>query len=248
MKIRTVFFFSLFITFIFLQSCASSNITREANDNVAVGYQNTKSSFEGLADSNIADSYDNLSETSKGLILGGTVGAVGGSLTSGVGLVPGLAIGAIFGGAYGAYIDSNTTLLDKLQNRGVKVIVLGDQILIVLRSNHVFNGMTPTIQPGEYATLDLVAKFLNNYTTMGVRVAGYTDDSGSERINRSLSKEQAESIVRYLWRSGVNTRMLTAAGMGGTHLVSSNSTDWRASDNYRIEITTEKLPTTGTLG
>lgn len=249
---RKVIFNNCMIIFIlpimlFLQSCASSNVSREANDNAAVGYQNAASSVENLGDGSVADTYDNMSQSSKGAIIGGVAGAAAGGLIHGVGAIPGLAVGAILGGAYGAYIDSNTSLLDQLDNRGVKVIVLGDQVMLVLRSNRVFNAMTPQIRPGAYSTLDLVSAYLNKMTTMTIKVAAYTNTGGSERINCSLSKEQAESIVRYLWARKTNTRMLTAAGMGSADPVTKSASEWDDGWNYRVEITTQKMPTSGTL-
>ncbi len=236
-----------FPAILFLQSCASSNVSREANDNTVVGYQRAAANFGNMGGSSIGDSYGNSSQTTKGVILGGALGAIAGGVTSGVGAVPGLAEGAILGGAYGAYIDSNTTLLDKLENRGVKVIELGDNLMLVIRSNQLFNSLTSVIRSGAYSTLDLVAQYINSYTTMAVRVSAYTSEGGDESISYALSKEQAESVVRYLWLRGVNTRMLTASGMGGTNMVEQNSSRWEGL-NYRIEITMEKLPTKGTLG
>lgn len=238
--------FLMFILAIYLSGCASSNVSREANDNAVVGYQNATATFGGAGNGSIADSYGNMSQTTKGVMLGGAVGAAVGGATTGVGALTGLASGAILGGAYGAYLDSNISLTDQLENRGVKVMILGDQIRLVMLSATVFNAYTPEIRPGAYSTLDLVARFLNQYTTMSVRVAAYTNATGSARIAKAISKEQAESVVRYLWRRGVNTRMLTSFGMGGANLVTANSPDLDSGWNYRVEITAEKLPITGT--
>lgn len=238
-------FFIFFLAF--LQACASSNVSREANDNAAVAYQNTSASFSSMGEGSIADTYENASQSAKGALIGGTAGAISGSLIHGVGLVPGLAIGAILGGAYGAYIDSHTTLLDQLLNRGVKVIVLGDHIMIAMLSNRIYKSMTPVIEPGAYSTLDLVARYINSYHTMSVKVASYTSQAGSDRVNLALSKEQAESIVRYLWQKRINTRMITAIGMGGIRPVVDDSKGWNNNWNYRIEITMEKVPVRDTL-
>lgn len=240
--------YSLFFLLLFLQGCASSNVSREANDNATVGYENASASLSNLGNGNIADTYASTSQATKGAILGGTAGAITGSLIHGVGLVPGLAVGAILGGAYGAYIDANTNPFDQLENRGVKVIALGDHLMLVIPSDHLFNSMTPVIKPGAYSTLDLVVGYINTYRTMTVRVVAFTSAAGSTRVNLALSKEQAESIVRYLWQKNVNTRMMTATGMGGTNLVVDDSTGWNHNLNYRIEITMEKMPVTDTLG
>ena len=241
-------FVSLFLLCMFLQGCASSNVTKEANDNVAVGYQNVTSAFDNMGNGSAADSVENMSQSAKGALMGGAAGAVAGGLTSGVGLVPGLASGIILGGAYGAYIDSNTTLNDQLENRGVKVITLGDHVMVVLRSARIFNAMTPVIKPGAYPTLDSVSALINTYHTMSVRVAAYTSATGSTRINLALSKEQADAIVRYLKQRRTNTRMLSGVGMGGTSLVTDDTeANADSSLNYRVEITMENLPVSGTL-
>lgn len=240
--------FFLSILFVLIQGCASSNITREANDNVAVGYQNAASNFSSFGEGSAADTYANTNQAVKGAIIGGAAGAVVGGVTSGVGVVPGLASGAILGGSYGAYIDSNTTLTDKLENRGVKTMVLGDHIMLVMHSDYIFNPMSPVIKPGAYPTLDLIAKFINNYHTMAVKVAAYTSSTGTQRVNYALSKEQAESIVRYLWRCKLNTRLISAVGMGGTNpVVPDTLENSDKSLNYRIEITMENMPVSGTL-
>jgi outer membrane protein OmpA-like peptidoglycan-associated protein len=80
---------------------------------------------------------------------------------------------------------------------------------------------------------------------MSVKVSAYTDDGGAPEVNLALSKEQAETIVRYLWMRGINTRLLTASGKGGVNKVSNSSYYWGRDVNNRIEITLEKLPITG---
>lgn len=235
--------FFLIPLLVLLQSCASSNVSREAAGNVDVGYQNTVATAENIPNGSIADSYQNSSQMTKGLLFGGVAGAAVGGLTTGIGVVPGLATGAIIGGAYGAYIDANTTFADQLENRGVQMIVLGDQVLIVIQSNRLFNDNTAEIRPGAYSTLNAVAKYINSFPSESVQIAAYTNATGPERVNLALSKEQADSIERYLWQEGLNTRMVTAVGRGGSREVSPASSDWDTGDNYRIEITLERLPT-----
>jgi outer membrane protein OmpA-like peptidoglycan-associated protein len=189
----------------------------------------------------LRDAYQNSSQLSKGALIGGTVGALAGAATSGgSGVLPGLGLGAIFGGAIGAYIDSHTTLADKLENRGVQVVQLGDQILIVIPSFIVFDYMTSRLLPGAYDTLDLVVELIGRNPNMSVKVAGYTSAVEPEDVSVMLSKQQAEKIMRYFWNRNINTRLLFAEGYGGAKLVTANTGDW-GSDNYRIEITLEKL-------
>lgn len=225
---------------LFLASCASSNVSREAASNVDLGVQNAKNLADNVGDLNIADTYQNSSQTTKGVLLGGAAGGVAGALTSGVGVLPGTAVGAIMGGSYGAYIDSNTTLKDRLENRGVTMIVLGDQVLIILPSSRIFDYNSASIKKQAYSTLKLVAQYINQYTKMLVKVSGYTDNSGADNVDLSLSKQQAEAVAKVLLADGVDARVLYADGYGSSRLVSKSDLDWD-SDNYRVEITLEKL-------
>ena len=75
---------------------------------------------------------------------------------------------------------------------------------------------------------------------MMVKVSAYTDDTGSRTIDLNLSKQQAQQVAKALLATGIDARLLYADGYGGTNLVRANTMDWDT-DNYRIEITLEKL-------
>lgn len=224
-----------------LFGCAQSDVSREVTANIDVGVQNTRDMASSAGDGSLADSYQNASQATKGAFIGGAAGAITGTFTPGLGTLAGTAVGAILGGSYGAYIESNASLEDQLQNRGANVVILGDQILIVIPSARIFNPLTPTIKTTAFSTLNMVTRFINQYTKMLVKVAVYTNNTGSRRIDAALSQQQANSVSKYLQAAGIDARLLYAAGYGGTHLVTSTAYDWEASDNYRIEITLEKL-------
>ncbi len=236
-------FLILFFTCVttFLQGCASSDVSRGAASQFHSTYQGASTAFDG-SDVSVAESYQGSTQTTKGVMLGGATGAVIGAIASGwTGVLPGAAGGAIFGGALGAYIDSKASVADQIINRGNKVIILGDQILIVLPSQYVFVSNTPTLQPYSYKTLDLVSELISGYPNMSVKIAAYTGNNGSERINCSLTQEQANSVMKYLWRTNINTRLLYAEGGGGSKPITASVSDFTG-DNYRVEITLEKLP------
>ncbi len=223
-----------------LSGCASSNVSRDAAAGMDMGVQNARNMTDSAGDTNIVDSYQNSSNATKGALIGGAAGGVAGAFTSGIGVIPGAATGAILGASYGSYIDVNETLEDKLQNRGVTIVVLGDQVLIVIPSWRVFDPWSPRIKPQAYSTLALVARYINRFVKMGVNVTGYTDDSGSRTVDFALSQEQANNVLRFLQLNNVSARLLYAQGCGSTRLVTRNTGEWE-SDNYRIEITLEKL-------
>jgi outer membrane protein OmpA-like peptidoglycan-associated protein len=232
-------FFILFFMGI-LQGCASSGAQRASASDADKAYITASYDIRHANEASFSDKYQNSSQTSKGIVLGGATGAAAGSLTS-MGMGPGFLTGAIIGGAIGAYIDQSTTLTDRLENRGVKVIILGDQVMVVIPSALVFNPFTPEIRPTMYSTLDEVAELINTYPNMTVKIAAFTSQQGSCAVNLALSAEQAANIEKYLIRKDVNTRILTAAGLGGSNPVAKDDGSW-SSDNYRIEITFEKVP------
>lgn len=233
-------FFAMIVA-ILLQGCAASQFSRGAADEADKAYIDADYALSHAGEGNIATAYQNTSQQTKGLILGGAAGALVGSMSSGIGTMPGFIGGAIFGGALGTYMDNYSTFADRLENRGVKTIILGDQILLVLRSSLIFHELTANIYSNACSTLDMVAQFISQYPNIMVKVAAYTSDSYPERVNQAITKEQAQNIAKYLWKRGVNTRLLYAEGYGSSNLVTQSSAGWE-NDNNRVEITLEKLP------
>jgi outer membrane protein OmpA-like peptidoglycan-associated protein len=237
--LRLVTLFSILA--IALTGCASSNVSRDAASNVDMGLDNANKLGTNFADGDVVESYQNSSQRSKGAMLGGAVGAVAGVASSSVAVIPGAMVGMILGATYGSYIDSQSSVADQLTNRGATIIELGDQLLVVIPSARIFEGMTDKIKPPAYSTLNLLAAYINQYPNTLVKISAYTDDIGEKSINLALSKQQAAKVVHYLTADKVNTRVLYAEGFGGTNLVMKNTEEWGKSDNYRLEVTLEKL-------
>lgn len=141
----------------------------------------------------------------------------------------------------GVYQHSSEAVKDSLQGQGATVVVLGDQILIVIPSSQLFRSGTSTIKPPGYKILSTTVQYINRFNTMLVKVAAYTNDTGSECVDLELSHQQAKNVAKVLLGYGIDARVLFSEGYGGTHLVAKNSLDWDHSANYRIEITLEKL-------
>ena len=234
----TLFFF---IVMIGLQGCASSDAARGAAGEADKAYLQTDYSVRHATDSGISETYQNTSQLTKGVVIGGLVGAATGSVTPAMGSLAGFGLGVIIGGALGKYIDSHTTMADKLENRHVQVIILGDQVLIVLPSSLLFYQNTPNIRADAYETLVLISQLIGSYPNMSVKVTAYTSAAIPDSVAFSLSEKQAQNVAKYLWQTDINTRLLYAEGGGGSKLVTANIADW-SSDNYRVEITLEKLP------
>lgn len=231
----------LIILFALLSGCASSNVSRDTASKVDMGFDNANKLGSNVASGDFVESWTNTSQATRGAVLGGATGAVAGYATSGVGVLPGAVVGAVLGASYGSYFDSESSLADQLTNRGATIVELGDQLLVVLPSARIFDGMTATIKPQAYSTLNLLTAYINGYTKTLVKISAYTDNIGEQSVNLALSKQQAHSVERYLTANHIDARVLYADGFGGTNLVMRHTRDWGKSDNYRLEITLEKL-------
>lgn len=236
----------LISSLLLLQSCASSDYSRSTANQLDNMYLGTGDAINQLGKGTLSDAYENADQTTRGVFIGGAAGALVGSM-SGFGIVPGAAGGAVFGGIIGYFVERHSTIIDQLENRGVKVFVIGDQMMLVLPSAQIFQNRTPKINPQSFDTLNLIATLLNDYTVnMLVKISAYTNECGFPiPVSLSLSQQQADSLERYLWLR-VKTRLMTAKGYDGANPVDMRfKKPWSASDNYRVEITLEMLPPGG---
>jgi outer membrane protein OmpA-like peptidoglycan-associated protein len=81
---------------------------------------------------------------------------------------------------------------------------------------------------------------------MNAEIIGHTDNVGKPEFNKTLSKQRAESIKRFLVSLGVNGSRLNAVGMGDTQPKSANDTEEGRMMNRRVEVKlskTEKIET-----
>ena len=252
MEVKTLFFRQslLFLAVLLfsassltLSGCASSSVERSAASGVDSAYESSNSAIIHAGDGSVVDKFQNSTQTTKGVLIGATTGGLVGGIASGTsGILPGAAGGAVLGGILGAWIDFHTNLSDQLENRGVKVLVLGDQVMIILQSVWIFQGKSAELRTDATSTLDLVAQFIRRYTTQQVKIAAYSNDINNKAVECYLTQQQSEKLVRYLWPR-LNTRVLTSEGFGGTNLIARNNPVWGDGPNYRVEITFEKLPT-----
>lgn len=224
-----------------LQGCASSNLSHSVNDQMQAAYSSGDSAVGSVSQMSPSRAWQGSSQTAKGILLGSLAGGAAGWMTPGIGLGAGAIGGAIFGGALGAWVDDNTTAADRLKNRGVQVMKLGDQVRVVLLSDDLFEMDSTQLSLHAYPTLDGVVQLVNHYPNRSVSVTAYTIPGDRGCASEAFTKAQAESVMRYLWQQGINTRLLTARGAGSTHPVARPGGS-HPGDNNRVEITLEKLP------
>ena len=184
-----------------------------------------------------------LSNTAGGALLGAGGGALGGALIGSamgdarVGALIGAGVGALAGGAVGNYMDQQESQLRaQLQGTGVSVTRVGDNIILNMPSNVTFGVDQSAIQPQFQSTLQSVALVLQEYNQTLVDIIGYTDSTGSDSYNMTLSNQRATSVARTLAQFGVDSRRFFVEGRGKANPIADNSTEAGRSQNRRVEI------------
>ena len=93
-----------------------------------------------------------------------------------------------------------------------------------------------TIREHSYPSLDKVAQLLID-KNFSLKLAGHTDNVGSDDANMRLSKDRAESIKAYLVSKGANASRIEATGYGKNQPIASNKTAKGRQMNRRVEFT-----------
>lgn len=181
--------------------------------------------------------YQNAPRAAKGAMIGGAAGAVVGTVAMGgfTGAAVGGVLGATTGGLIGAYLQDNTEIEKALEARNVQVVRLGDYVKIIVPSSQLFNFGTTHLTEGGKSTLDEVISVIAPFQKISIAVSAYSHDSGEI----ALTDRQAQLVASYLWKSGADTRLITATGYGDAKPLMH---DYLASgQNDRVEITLRDL-------
>lgn len=75
-----------------------------------------------------------------------------------------------------------------------------------------------------------------NYPSLRLAVEGYTDSTGTEEFNQTLSDKRAGAVYDYLMKQGLKEDALTSKGFGWNNPVADNKTAVGRQKNRRVEI------------
>jgi OOP family OmpA-OmpF porin len=120
----------------------------------------------------------------------------------------------------------------------VKVYVTEEDRKVVKEAirNLEFDFGKATIRAKSFPSLDRVADLLVS-KNFSLKLAGHTDNVGSDEANMKLSKDRAESIKAYLVSKGVNASRVEATGYGESQPIATNKTAAGRQQNRRVEFT-----------
>ncbi|PVZ16059.1 MULTISPECIES: OmpA family protein [unclassified Pseudomonas] len=115
----------------------------------------------------------------------------------------------------------------KQTDRGT-VVTFGDVLFDLNKAELKAAGMNNVAQ---------LAQFLRDNPERQVIVEGYTDSTGSDSYNQSLSERRANSVRAALVKMGVEPNRVIAQGYGKDYAVADNSSASGRAMNRRVEVT-----------
>lgn len=116
-----------------------------------------------------------------------------------------------------------------------QVITEEDQVVVKEAvKNLEFETGSAIISDVSYPSLESLAKLLAA-KKYHLKLAGYTDATGSAQLNLQLSKQRAEAIKMFLVSKGANPAMIETAGYGKANPIASNKTKEGRKANRRVE-------------
>ncbi len=108
--------------------------------------------------------------------------------------------------------------------------------MVITLGNMLFSTDKAHMASGGMRNVQKLADFLNQYPKYKVLIEGYTDNTGSDRLNQALSDRRANSVRTALLDMGINSDRVTARGYGKAFPVTTNNTAAGRQLNRRVEI------------
>ncbi|MEO8431286.1 MAG: OmpA family protein [Acidobacteriota bacterium] len=108
--------------------------------------------------------------------------------------------------------------------------------IVVSLPGILFDTGRATLKPSAQVGLAKMAGVLSVFPDMNLRVEGYTDSTGTDKINRQLSSKRAGSVAAFLRKQGIAATRIVAEGYGSQFPVASNQTPKGRAANRRVEV------------
>src|SRR2546430_9061114 len=142
-----------------------------------------------------------------GAAVGAGVGAIAGGWK---GAAIGAAVGGLAGGAVGNYLDKQAEELKQVAET-TKRTKTG--ILVDLKSKLLFTTDSAVLKPEAVEMVGKLGDIFAKYPEDRIRIAGYTDSTGSVAHNEELSLRPAKAVRQGLTGRGVKCRPRIVQGM-----------------------------------
>lgn len=115
-------------------------------------------------------------------------------------------------------------------------VMLGEDAWFTLENLHFVPGSSD-IKAGSEQPLQNLAEIMNAHPTLRIKLGGYTDNTGNEETNMTLSNLRAQAAKLKLLEMGIAADRIEAEGYGSMFPVcTANDTDACKAQNRRIDV------------
>ena len=118
-----------------------------------------------------------------------------------------------------------------------------EALKVTFYSGRIFAANSNTLTEESKNTIHKFAEIINNIPDTNIQITGYTDNTGREDYNQTLSERRAKSVYDYLYEQGVEPIRMQYSGKGIHDPVADNDSAEGRTLNRRIEIVIEMSPT-----
>jgi outer membrane protein OmpA-like peptidoglycan-associated protein len=129
--------------------------------------------------------------------------------------------------------ERNEWLTDQLFSLGTTQTERG---MVMTLGDMLFSPGHSRLNPSANETVLKLAQFLRINPKREIRIEGYTDDSGDDERNLTLSRQRAQSVAKTLTALGVDAGRLQVVGYGKDYPVASNASAEGRAKNRRVEV------------
>lgn len=148
----------------------------------------------------------------------------------------GAAVGAILGGGLGTAIGHRMDKQAKELEKIAETKRTEQGLITKLKSDILFDTGKSDLKPAAKENLNQLATIMKKYPENILTIKGYTDDVGSETVNKPLSERRAKAVQEQLVAQGIPSTTTSAVGMGESNPVDNKKTTAARSKNRRVEI------------
>jgi outer membrane protein OmpA-like peptidoglycan-associated protein/opacity protein-like surface antigen len=111
-----------------------------------------------------------------------------------------------------------------------------DRLALVILERVTFKSGSAVLEPEASRSLDQAAEALMYWSDVKVEVGGYTDNRGSDALNKALSLDRAKSVRTYFVNKGIDASRIEVKGYGSANPVADNNTPAGQAQNRRVEV------------
>lgn len=176
------------------------------------------------------------SENKRAFMGAGIGAAAGGALGAVLGKGKGAAIGAALGGTLGGVIGHRMDKQAKELEQIAETKRTEQGLVTKLKSDILFETGKADLKDGAKTSLQQMAEIMKKYPENVLVVKGYTDNTGSDSKNDTLSTKRAAAVKSTLIASGLPESAIGLQGLGSSNPIADNKTAEGRKQNRRVEI------------